>query len=404
MRIICVGAGPAGLYFSILTKLRDPGAQVTVLDRNPDGVTYGWGVTFSDNVLDSLYAGDPVSAAEIQRSAASWGDQVVRLGNQPAAHLGGYGFAIGRHHLLKLLAERAARLGVEIRYNHLLDAVSVRDQVDEADLVLGVDGVNSQLRQQFADEFGTTIDYGRNRYIWLGTTKVFTDFTYTFERTEAGWMWFYAYPFDASTTTFIAECAPNTWKGLGFDRLAPEESRAELERIFVRHLDGHPLLLQPKEQGSSPWLHFTWITNRSWYHGNVVLAGDAAHTTHFSIGNGTGLAIDDVLSLNRQLQTYGGTRQSVPAALKAYQRERIASVGARQRIARSSAEWFEQVESYTVLDPTRFSYALRTRLHGPHPPPTGVPWRLHQATQLRVGRRARGIVSAVRRRRRAQQR
>ena len=404
MRIICSGAGPAGLYFGILTKLRDPAAQVTVLERNPVGVTYGWGVTFCDDVLDSLYAGDPVSAAEIQRSATTWGDEVVWLGNQSPAHLGGYGWAIGRHHLLKLLAERATGLGVEIHYDHLVDAESAYDQFADADLVLAADGVNSQLRQQFTDEFGTTIDYGRNHYIWLGTTKVFTEFTYAFERTEPGWIWFYAYPFDTSTTTFIAECAPSTWEGLGFDRLAPEKSVAELEGIFMRHLDGHPLLLQTKEQGASPWLNFTWITNRSWHRGNVVLAGDAAHTAHFSVGQGTRLAIDDVLALNRQLQAHGGTRQNIPAALKSYQRERVAAVGARQRIARHSAEWFEQVASYTALDPIRFSYALGTTRYTNSPAPAGGSWLKHQAKQLSVGRRAQGMVSAVRRRQRARQR
>ena len=404
MRIICIGAGPAGLYFGILTKLRDPAAQVTVLERNPGGVTYGWGVTLCDDMLDGLYAGDPVSAAKIQRSAAYWGEQVVLLGDQPPAYLYGYGFAIGRHHLLELLVERATGLGVEIRYDHLVDAESVHDQFADADLVLAADGVNSQLRQRFTDEFGTMIDYGRNHYIWLATTKVFTEFTYAFERTEAGWIWFYAYPFDASTTTFIVECAPSTWEGLGFDQVAPEKSLAKLERIFVRHLDGHPLLLQTKEQGSSPWLNFAWVTNQSWYHDNVVLAGDAAHTSHFSVGYGTRLAIDDVLALNRQLQAHGGTRQNILAALKDYQRERVTAVWARQRIARNSAEWFEQVENCTALDPTRFSYALATTRWTNRPVPAGVPWLFHQATQLSVGRRALGIANTVRRRQRARQR
>lgn len=335
VRTICIGAGPAGLYFGILTKLRDPDARVTVLERNSEGVTYGWGVTFFEDVLDSLYAGDPVGAAEIQRSAASWGEQAVWRGNEPVAHLDGYGWAIGRHHLLKLLAETA--------------------------------------------------------------------FTYAFQRTDAGWIWFCAYPFNTSTTTFIAECGPSTWEGLGFDRLAPEESRAELERIFVRYLDGRPLLPQIEEQGSSPWLNSTWVTNRSWYHGNVALAGDAARTTHFSIGAGTRLAIDDVLALNRQLQAYGGMPHNVSAALKGYQRERVAPVRVRQREARYSAERVEQVDSYTALDPTRFSYALGTRFIG-SPAPAGVRWVKHQATQLSVGRRARGIANAGRRRYRAQQR
>jgi anthraniloyl-CoA monooxygenase len=159
--------------------------------------------------------------------------------------------------------------------------------------------------------------------------------------------------------------------------------------------------MQPRDQQVSPWLHFTWITNRAWYHGNLVLAGDAAHTTHFSIGNGTKLAIDDAIELDRQL----GGQSDLDAALKAYQQERIAAVGARQRIARASAAWFEHVERLTEQGPTRFAYSLRTRADPSRPAPRGIPWLLHLATtQLRLGRRARRGISAARRWRRAGQR
>jgi anthraniloyl-CoA monooxygenase len=401
MNVVSVGAGPAGLYFAILAKLRDPSGEVTVLERNPEGVTYGWGVTFSDDVLDSLYAGDRVSAEEIRRAPARWGDQVVRLGGRPTAHLGGYGFAIGRHRLLELLAHRARELGVLLRYEHPIDDPADLDRLSEADLVLAADGAGSQLRAWYAEDFGTRIDRGRNHYLWLGTHRMFGQFSYAFEPTPAGWIWFYAYPFDAATTTFIVECAPETWHGLGFDRMGPEESRLALERIFEAHLAGYPLLLQSRGTGTAPWLNFTWVSNRSWYRDNLVLAGDAAHTTHFSIGNGTKLAIDDVLALDRQLAAHPG---DLPSALAGYQAERLAAVAARQRVARNSAEWFERLAEHTALDPTRFSYALRTRGEAPGPDPAGLPWLLHRATQLAAGRRARGMVSSARRRQRARER
>ena len=400
MEIVCVGGGPAGLYFAILTKLRDPGADVTVLERNPAGVTFGWGVTFSDDVLDSLYQGDPVSAAEIARDPASWTDQVVRLADKPPAHLGGYGFAIGRHRLLELLAERATQLGVTIRYECPVDDPATLAEFADADLVLAADGANSRLRGWHTEEFGTAIDQGANYYIWLGASKVFSEFGYVFERTEAGWIWFYAYPFDDGTTTFIAECGPDTWLDLGFDQLAPDECLKTLEEIFAKHLDGKPLLVQTKNEDAGrpgPWARFNWVTNRAWYHGNTVLAGDAAHTTHFSIGNGTKLAFDDVLELDRQLAAHPA---DLPAALAAYQRERTAAVGARQQVARNSSRWFEQVDQYTQLDPTGFSYALRTRGDAARPAPSGLSWLLHRATQLSVGRWARGLISSSKRRQR----
>lgn len=397
MRIVCVGAGPAGLYFAILAKRRDPAADVTVLERCPKGVTYGWGVTFSDDVLDSLYAGDPRSAAQIGGNPASWRDQLVWLADESPAHLGGYGFAIGRHRLLEILAARATELGVRIQYRHDLKDPA---QLPDADLIVAADGANSLLRERYAKQFGARRDAGRNHYIWLGTRRVFPEFRYAFEPTEAGWIWFYAYPFDSQTTTFIVECAPETWTGLAFDQLGPEETRKTLESIFARQLEGEPLLMQTRDRNVSPWLHFNWVTVRQWYHGNLVLAGDAAHTTHFSIGNGTKLAIDDVLELDRQL----GAAPDLESALRGYQRVRSRAVTARQRIARNSAGWFERVEAYTEESPTRFAYFLRTRGDGDAVAAGGVPWRIHQATQLAAGRAARQWISTSRRWKRARQR
>jgi anthraniloyl-CoA monooxygenase len=402
MRIVCVGAGPAGLYVAILTALRDPAAEVTVLERNPEGVTHGWGVTFSDDVLDSLYAGDPVSAAAIHRDPASWGDQVVLLPGRPVAHLGGYGFAIGRHRLLEILTDRARELGVEVRHEHPVSGPGNVAGLG-ADLVVAADGVNSRLRD--AEAFGTRVGHGANQYVWLGCGRAFDEFTYAFEETPAGWVWFYAYPFDHATTTFIVECAPDTWAGLGFDRMGPDETRARLEGIFARHLHGAPLLMQTKGQDAAPWLRFPWVTNERWYatpDGGppVVLAGDAAHTTHFSIGNGTKLAIDDALALDRGL----AASPDLPAALAGYQAERVAAVAARQRVARNSAGWFERVAGYTDLDPTRFSFALRTRAEEGDTPASGVSWLLHRATQQALGRRARRMLSSAGRRQRARER
>ncbi|HZZ52236.1 MAG TPA: FAD-dependent monooxygenase [Pseudonocardia sp.] len=398
MDVVCVGGGPAGLYFAILTKLRDPASKVTVLERNPAGVTYGWGVTYSDDVLDSLYRGDPVSADQIHRTPASWRDQVVRLGDEPLAHLGGYGFAIGRHRLLDLLADRATALGVRIRYEYPVDDPADLADFVGTDLILAADGVNSQLRGWHADDFGTEIGHGANYYIWLGTSKVFREFSYVFEYTDAGWVWFYAYPYDNHTTTFIAECSPDTWRRLGFADLGPEQTRQALERIFSRHLDGHPLLLQAKNQDSeAPWLRFSWVTNRVWCHRNIALAGDSAHTTHFSIGNGTKLALDDVLELDRQL----GLHTDVAVALERYQATRIEAVADRERVARASAAWFEHLDQYAELDPLRFSFSLRTRGDASRPPAAGLPWLLHRATQFSVGRQARGALSSARRRQRA---
>jgi anthraniloyl-CoA monooxygenase len=415
VNIVCVGAGPAGLYFAILSKLRDPESRVTVLERYPEGVTYGWGVTFSDDVLDSLHSGDPDSAAKIFRDAASWGDQVVRIADKPKAHMGGYGFAIGRQKLLTVLADRARALGVEIIYENTVEhpnsagpgcASSARsaDGMTEADLIVIADGVNSRIRQKKADEFGTRVDLGRNYYLWVGTPRIFAQFTYGFEATSSGWIWYYAYPFNAAldngaaATTFIVECSPETWQALHFDSMNPAETRDALQRIFARHLGDSPLLMtSASARETPPWLNFPWVTNQNWHLDNLVLMGDAAHTTHFSIGNGTKLAIDDALELDRQLNV----QPDLSSALSAYQNVRASAVAERQQVAHRSAGWFEEIERRPVGDPVRFSYSLRTRgFSVPTAAPMNVSWLLHLATQFSGGRRARHWISVARRRRR----
>ncbi|MGH3874756.1 MAG: FAD-dependent monooxygenase [Pseudonocardiaceae bacterium] len=390
MRIVCVGGGPAGLYFAISAKLRNPDHDITVLERNPAGVTYGWGVTFSNDLLDGLYRNDPESARRIFDSPASWGNQEVHVRGARPAHLGGYGFAIGRKHLLDILVDRARSLGVDIQFQR-----EVKDLAEfaDADLIVACDGANSWVRKLHGEHLQTGVDVGRNKYIWLGTRQVFDSFMFAFEETAAGWIWFYSYPFNADTTTFIVECSPETWQGLGLDGLGPDESLRLLEEIFAHHLDGHSLIRPPsiknqRDHDRAPWLSFTRITNPVWYHDKIVLMGDAAHTTHFSIGSGTTLAMQDAIGLADSLESH----DDLPAALKSYADKRCAEIAFLQSAAVLSTEWFENVPSYIDQPITQFAYSLWKR-RGQYPL-----WRyqLHLATQLAVLRRLRRTVSAIR--------
>lgn len=392
MKIVCVGGGPAGLYFAISAKLRNPTHDITVIERNPAGVTYGWGVTFSDPLLDSLYKNDPVSAQRIFENPASWHNQEVYVRTE-RAHLGGYGYAIGRKHLLDILVDRATQLGVDIQFEREVKDLS---EVADADLVVACDGVNSRIRRSLHQHFQTDAVVGRNKYLWLGTHKIFESFLFAFEETPAGWIWFYSYPYNADTTTVIVECSPDTWSGLGFDTLDPDESIKKLEKIFAHHLDGHALMNSMRELGKIPWLNFTRITNSSWHHGNVVLMGDAAHTTHFSIGSGTTLAMKDAVGLADSLEAH----DDLQAALAHYEQKRRADILDLQNAAMNSTEWFENVPSYIDQPITQFAYTLWKR-RGNHPW-----WRyqLHLATQISSLRRVRQTISAVRNGRRAQQR
>ncbi|MEU7907675.1 FAD-dependent monooxygenase [Actinoplanes sp. NPDC049118] len=375
MRINCVGGGPAGLYFAVLAKLADPTHEVTVLERNPAGVTWGWGVVFWDDLLDDLFRYDPVSARRIWDASCQWDEYEVRAAGKAATHLAGYGFSLGRKVLLDILTQRATELGVDVRHR---DELTDESGLPDADLVVACDGAGSRIRERYAEHFGTDIEVGRNKYIWLGTRQVFKTFTFGFERTEAGWIWFHAYPFNSETSTFIVECAPETWTALELDRLDAREGAARLQEIFAAHLDGQPLVDHRAEVGGTGWLNFRRLTNQRWDHGNVVLMGDAAHTTHFAIGSGTKLAMQDAMALADAVSS----GDELAAALERYEHRRKAALAPLQRAAKASSEWFERVPDYVDLPAKQFSYALSDR-RGEYPM-----WRylLHVATQSAIPR------------------
>jgi anthraniloyl-CoA monooxygenase len=387
MNIVCVGGGPAGLYFAISAKLRESDHDITVIERNPAGVTYGWGVGYWDDVLDSLYRNDPVSAREIQSVSGVWDGVEVHVGGQDVAYLGGYGLSMGRKRLLDILAERATDLGVNIQFQREVKDLS---ELAEADLIVASDGVNSRERQLFVNHYQTDVLVGRNKYLWLGTYRVFNAFRYAFEQTPAGWIWLHAYYLDAERSTCIVECSPETWEGLGFHELGADQSMRLLEQIFERHLCGQPLINQLRTDDKLPWHNFRLISNKSWYHDNVVLMGDAAHTTHFSIGSGTKLAIGDAISLAAKLAEH----EDLPSALRAYEAKRRAEVVPIQCNAANSMRWLENVDDYIGQDSVHFAYALSKRYR-----PRQPLWRypLHLATQIPALRTVRRKLTAVRR-------
>ncbi|WP_225096070.1 FAD-dependent monooxygenase [Streptomyces sp. CoH27] len=345
MKVVCAGGGPAGLYLAILLKRQNPSHDITVHERNREGSTYGWGVTYWHSLLDRLQEHDPDSARAIADASVRWSDGVAHVRGLSTRHHGDEGFGIGRHRLLGLLADRARALGVRLEYESELT-----EPPAGADLVVAADGVHSALRARHADAFGTEISAGRNHYIWLGTTKVFDAFTFAFTETAHGWIWAYGYGYGDGHSTCVVECDPQTFTGLGLDRADVAEGLTLLEKLFADVLDGPPLIGRP----GAGWLTFRTLTNRTWHHGNVVLLGDAAHTTHYSIGAGTTLALEDAMCLADALHTHAG----LPEALAAYERRRMSELLSAQSAARYSARWYEN------LPPHRM-FALLGQRHSP---------------------------------------
>lgn len=359
MRIAVIGGGPAGLYFSALMKQLDPTHDITIWERNAPDDTFGFGVVFSDETLGGIEHADEQIYRAMSEQFARWSDIDVHYRGAIRTS-GGQGFAaMSRKELLGILQRRCADLGVTIHFRTL--APDVAELSATHDLVLAADGLNSLVRTRFADVFGPDLDRRHNKYIWLGTDRVFEAFEFFIKHTPYGVMQVHGYPFSAEQSTFIVEMHESVWRKAGFDAFGDrafvpgendEKSIALLAEIFADELDSHGL-----QANNSRWIDFTTVRNRTWRHGNIVLMGDAAHTAHFSIGSGTKLAMEDALALAACLHE----NDAVAAGLEAYEQERRPVVESIQRAAQASLEWFETIGNYTDQAPDQFAFNLLTR-------------------------------------------
>ena len=229
----------------------------------------------------------------------------------------------------------------------------------EYDLVIASDGAASVTRRKYEDIFKPNIQARHNRFIWLGSKKKLDAFTFDFAKTEWGWFNLHAYRFDADWSTFIVETPEKNWLKAGIDKMEQKESIALCEKLFADRLDGNALISNATHlRGSAVWLKFNRVLCEKWFHKNIVLIGDAAHTAHFGIGSGTKLAMEDAIALSRV--SFESRRRRWRSALQKYQEEREIEALKLQSAARNRMEWFEQVERYVHLDPEQFTYSLLT--------------------------------------------
>jgi anthraniloyl-CoA monooxygenase len=365
MRIVCIGGGPAGLYFALLMKKLNPAHHITVVERNKPYDTFGWGVVFSDATMENMRRWDVATCEEIERSFSHWDDIELRFKGR-RIRSGGHGFVgIGRKHLLNILQARCEALGVELQFE--TEATSDLDYPD-AELIIAADGINSRIRGTYAEVFQPDIVTRPNRFIWLGTHKLFDAFTFDFQRTEHGWFQAHVYKFDANTTTFIVECPESVWRAHGLDTADQDASVKFCEALFAESLEGERLMTNARHLRGSAWLNFQRVVCKQWWLRNangshVVLMGDAVHTAHFAIGSGTKLALEDAIELVRQFQLAGDTAEHIPEVLARFQELRRVETLRIQNAAWNAMEWFEVCGTRYCdqLEPEQFMYSMLTR-------------------------------------------
>ena len=351
MRVGIVGGGPAGLYSAILLKRARPEAEVTVVERNPEGVTWGFGVVFSEATIAHFADADAESYRAIADRFARWEAIDVHFKGKTITS-GGHDFVgLRRVALLDELGARARELGVRVEYD--VDLTSL-DRFADSDVIIAADGVNSQIRARYESSFRPHVVAGKAKYIWLGSNKLWSTFTFIIRENQHGLFQVHAYQFDADTSTFIVECDEQSWRNAGLDQADEAQSIAYCEQLFAPELAGAKLI-----GNRSKWISFPELRCESWQHDNIVLIGDASHTAHFSIGSGTKLAMEDAIALVAALTE--DPSRSARESIAVYERERRLDVAKLQRAAKVSQEWFEDISRYKHFDPEQFTVSMMTR-------------------------------------------
>lgn len=365
MKIVCIGGGPAGLYFALLMKRHNPAHDITVVERNEPYDTFGWGVVFSDETMDNMRREDRPSAEVIHDAFNHW-DDVEMLFKGRVERSGGHGFVgIGRKHLLNILQTRCEELGVHLVFQREVESDM---EFEDADLILGSDGVNSRVRKLHEDVFQPTLIKRPNRFIWLGTHRLYDAFTFDFQKTKHGWFQAHIYKFDDTTSTFIVECPEEVWLAHGLDKATQDESIAFCEKLFAGNLQGARLMSNARHLRGSAWINFTDVECDRWWlhnaHGAyVVMMGDAVHTAHFAIGSGTKLAIEDAIELASEFRRKGDSPECIEEVLTTYQESRKVGALRIKNAARNAMEWFEVCGKRYCdqFDAPQMMYSLLTR-------------------------------------------
>lgn len=348
MKIAIIGGGPGGLYFSLLTKKRMPECVIDIFEQNQADDTFGFGVVFSDETLDEFLGADPESYAAVRANFAYWSDIVVEHRGHRTV-IGGNGFAgCSRKTLLALLQDRCRALGIGLHFSTTIAPDMIDDSLADYDLVIVAQGINSPIRNHFAEEFGVRIIEQRNKFVWLGSTRPLDAFTFFFVETEHGPICAHTYQYEANGSTWVIETTPECWDACGFATMNEAESATYLEEVFAAQLAGHGFITN-----RSIWRNFPTISCAAWRHERMILLGDAKATAHWSIGSGTKLAMECAAALSDAVVTH---HDDIDLALAAYEKARRTPVEITQHNAQVSLRWFEDMPKH--LDKARYEFAF----------------------------------------------
>lgn len=362
MKIAIIGAGPSGLYLAILVKRRCPHWQISIIEQNEADSTFGFGVVLADTGLARLKAADQATHDALVAQMTFTTHQIITAKETPIVikRPGHGGGAIARIDLLNVLQRAAIHAGVDIRFGTRISHPDELQQfgLDDADVIVGADGINSILRTANEAGFGTSRSFLSNHFAWFGVGKAFPTAALVFREFEGGAFIAHYYPYGPANSTFVAECDQATWERFGMEKMSAQARQELFEKVFAPELDGYPLI-----SNHSAWRQFPVIRNAQWTVGNAVLIGDAETSAHFSIGSGTRIAMDDAMALADAL-VHDGDEISVTALdrLQRFAQTRGPEKSKLISASEKSYRWYENISEWMQrYSPYEFIHAFMTR-------------------------------------------
>ncbi|MGE0283852.1 MAG: FAD-dependent monooxygenase [Rhizobiaceae bacterium] len=299
-----------------------------------------------------MAAADAASFERLKRITKQLGNQEIILNGRAVSIEGvDYGGAVERLHLLTMLNELCAEVGVTVTHH---DDIRDPRSLEDADLVIGADGANSTLRAAYSAEFRTHGSELSNAFSWYGAERIHDRPTLSFRSAGGGAFCAHYYPYTDRMCTFVMECDRAAWEGCGFGTMTNDE-----RKLFVEQLFGDDLKSQPLISNKSEWRNFQPVWNDKWVHGHRVLIGDAVRRAHFSIGSGTRIAMEDSIALVNALQE----TSEIETALLANVANRKPAADILIDAARESYTWYEEMGRHMAeaKGPNAFAYGYLTR-------------------------------------------